>query len=279
MKIISDIGSTKSEWAWIKPDGSVQRISEIGFNPNYQSAEEIATVFQKVLDQTAYSSTTQLYIYGAGIDSPKSIENLKKALASLSIKKDKIHIHSDLLAAAQAAYGDNTGLIAILGTGSNISYYDGEKLATTNSLGYVLADEGGGVDLGKELLRAFIYGQLPTEIENELKTEFQLSKENIIHSLYFKKYPQKYLASFAPFIAKYKEEDKIQRLIFHCFDRFFKGPAAVFKSESNQIKLIGSIGLHFQEYLQASALHNGFEIVECIQKPMERLIDFHKSTN
>ncbi len=275
MKIISDIGSTKSEWAWIKEDGSVKRMSEIGFNPNYQSSDEIARVVQNILQQTDYTSSTEIYIYGAGIDSPKSIENLLKALAKLSISESKIHINSDLLAAAQAAYGRESGLIAILGTGSNISYYDGEKLTPTNSLGYVLADEGGGVDLGKSLLKAFIYNQLSTTITQELKRDFQLSKESIIHSIYFKKYPQKYLASFAPFIAKHKENEKIQELIFTCFDTFFKGPASVFKDLSQQVKLIGSIGVHFQEHLQASAFHNGFEITDCIQKPMDNLVKFH----
>ncbi len=275
MKIISDIGSTKSEWAWIREDKTVQFISENGFNPNYQTSEEIAVIIGKVLVQTKYDSNTEIYIYGAGIDSPKSIENLNKALANFNISGDKIHIHSDLLAAAQAAYGTTSGLIGILGTGSNISYYDGEKLAPTNSLGYILTDEGAGVDLGKALLRAFIYGQLNPEIMEELKQDFQLNKENIIHSLYFKEYPQKYLASFAPVLAKHKQDERIQELLLTCFDRFFTGPASVFKDQSRQVKLIGSIGVYFNELLQASALKNGFEIVECLQKPMHRLVKFH----
>ncbi len=277
MKIISDIGSTKSEWAWIKKDGSVKRISENGFNPNYQSEKKIFQIVGNILSHTDYSSSTEIYIYGAGIDSPKSLEKLHKALAKLKIQRKNIHIHSDLLAAAQAAYGHKAGLIAILGTGSNISYYDGEKLAPTNSLGYVLADEGGGVDLGKYLLRAFIYGQLNPEITEELKRDFNLNKESIIHSLYFKDYPQKYLASFAPILAKHQADEKVQALLLHCFDRFFQGPASMFKEQSRTVKLIGSIGEFFSIFLQASALKNGFEIVESIQKPMERLIEFHKS--
>lgn len=275
MKLIADIGSTKSSWAWIKSDGSVKRFEAIGFNPNYQSSEEIKEVIATVLDQIDLNSSYAIYLYGAGIDSPKSMDTIARALAILKIDHGKTHIHSDLLAAAQAAYRKRSGLIGILGTGSNISYYNGESISPTLSLGYMVTDEGGGVHLGKEFIKAYLYGKLNAEIMQEVSKEHTLTKEHIIHQLYFEEYPQKYLASFAPLLLKYREEKAIRKILNTCFDSFFDGPASVYKAQSSEIKLIGSIALNFQDIIRERAELYGFEISEIIQNPLEGLIDYH----
>ena len=56
-----------------------------------------------------------------------------------------IHIYSDMLGACIATKGTQKGLVSILGTGSNICYYNGNKIVQkSRSLGYLLGDEGGG---------------------------------------------------------------------------------------------------------------------------------------
>ena len=54
------------------------------------------------------------------------------------------------------------GIISICGSGTNAAWYDGKRVKPNNyGLGYILADEGSGNWLGKQLLRAFMNETLP----------------------------------------------------------------------------------------------------------------------
>jgi N-acetylglucosamine kinase-like BadF-type ATPase len=64
----------------------------------------------------------------------------------------KAEAYSDLLAAARCLCGTGEGIAAILGTGANTCFYDGEKIVdNVPACGYILGDEGGGAVLGKKI--------------------------------------------------------------------------------------------------------------------------------
>jgi N-acetylglucosamine kinase-like BadF-type ATPase len=61
--------------------------------------------------------------------------------------------------------------LVILGTGSHAAVFDGTKIIRqASSLGYLLGDEGGGSDIGKELIKAYFYQQLPPKIAADMET-------------------------------------------------------------------------------------------------------------
>jgi glucosamine kinase len=58
-----------------------------------------------------------------------------------------------------------------MGTGSNISFFDGEEIFDgQHGLGFVLGDEGSGTWFGKTLITDFLYGNMPPDITRSLKT-------------------------------------------------------------------------------------------------------------
>jgi len=62
-------------------------------------------------------------------------------------------------------YGQESDLIAILGTGSSVAYFENGKLSCrVPSLGLLLGDEGGDVWLGKTLLNHYLTYETPERL-------------------------------------------------------------------------------------------------------------------
>ena len=73
-----------------------------------------------------------------------------------------------------------------------------EQHKNVPSLGYILGDEGSGAYFGKQLLKDFLYLNLPPEIDDFLKNERFIKKDIILKKLYSEPNPNRYLASFGP---------------------------------------------------------------------------------
>src|SRR5690606_13036997 len=95
----------------------------------------------------------------------------------------KIEIGHDLLAAARALLGKETGFAAILGTGTNTCIYDGDKIThNISSAAYILGDEGSGSYIGKKLLTDFVRDLMPTDVAKAFYDTYKLSKDEIMDS-------------------------------------------------------------------------------------------------
>ena len=71
------------------------------------------------------------------------------------------------MGAARATCGKKPGISGILGTGSNSCAYDGNQVTdNVTSLSHVLGDEGSGVHLGKLILQAYFYRELPENLQS-----------------------------------------------------------------------------------------------------------------
>ena len=82
--------------------------------------------------------------------------------------KIKIEVDTDLIAAARALFGSNSGIVAILGTES-CGLFNGEYFSDyVPSLGFSLGDEGSASYFGKYIVRDYYYKILPTEISSYL---------------------------------------------------------------------------------------------------------------
>ena len=89
----------------------------------------------------------QIYFYGAGIVNEDVAGVIKDALAAF-FPDAETKAQSDLLAAAHATLGKESGIACILGTGSNSCLYNGMKIVQhVPPLGFILGDEGSGAVL------------------------------------------------------------------------------------------------------------------------------------
>ena len=143
MIAIADSGSTKTEWCLVEKTGQIHsRCFTPGMNPYFQSEEQMTTMIQQVLyPQWTGLVIDAVYFYGAGCAFPEKNVLIEKAIHSCwSVP---VEVNSDLMAAAHALCGTETGIACILGTGSNSCLYDGKEVKEQISpLGFILGDEG-----------------------------------------------------------------------------------------------------------------------------------------
>jgi N-acetylglucosamine kinase-like BadF-type ATPase len=279
MILIADGGSTKADWIAINDDRNEEfRVRTLGLNPAIVPEEElrnrIVNMFQLM---NVKNDVEEIHFYGAGCGTPKPIEILKTILESIFVNA-KVFIAEDMLAAVYAASGKEPAIICILGTGSNSCYFDGENLHVKSaSLGYILMDEASGNYFGKLLLREYYYNKMPIAIAEKFENEFNLDADHIKENLYRKSNPNMYLATFAKFMFEFKEEKYIKRIIKRGFQEFFKYRILPFEKDAQTpIYFIGSIAYYFREILEKIAKKNNLKVTDVIQRPIDRLLEYHK---
>ncbi|OAD45656.1 N-acetylglucosamine kinase [Polaribacter atrinae] len=278
MILIADGGSTKADWIAInKNKEEAFRTRTLGLNPAIVPAEElynrIINMFQLI---NVKDDVEEIHFYGAGCGTPKPIQILKTILESIFVNA-KIVISEDMLAAVYAATGKEPALVCILGTGSNSCYYDGENMEMlVPSLGYILMDEASGNYFGKKLIIDYFYKNMPAEIAEKFKEEFDLDPDYIKKNLYREPNPNMYLASFAKFMFDFKEEKYIKKIITEGFQEFFKYRILPYnKTIDTPIYFIGSIAHYFRDILEEMAAKNNLVITDVIQRPIDNLLEYH----
>ncbi|MBB6612934.1 hypothetical protein H7F15_17975 [Pontibacter sp. Tf4] len=278
MVLIADSGSTKTDWNILTATNVLEHVQTIGFNPMYQDAEEIYSELEKtLLPQLTHKAPAAIYFYGAGCSSPERNKRVSDALQRL-FPESEVHIDHDLLSAARAACGHNPGIACILGTGSNSCLYDGSKITdNVPSLGFLLGDEGSGAYMGKLLLRAYFYRELPDELAQSLKNTYHLSKDTFLDTLYGADVPSRYIATFARFMHDKRKHPVIKEMIYENFELFFERHVLKYKDHTKlPVNFVGSIAYYFADILKSAARKYGLHVGTIIQSPSEGLISYHQ---
>ena len=277
MILIADCGSTKTDWVLHDSNSIVARVKTQGLNPTLQGSEEIYNILKEELtDKISSDAPDTIYFYGAGCAYEGANERMRTALSKIFITK-KIEINSDLLAAARALCGHEEGIACILGTGSNSCLFNGKKIVeNTPSLGYILGDEGSGAYLGRQLVSDCIKKQLPATICKKFLTQYNLTVAGILERVYHEPLPNRYLASFAPFLAENRNNAEIKALLKHCFTLFFQRNTMIYRRSWLPIHIVGGIGITFANELKETAESLGLSIGNIVESPMNGLIEYHK---
>ncbi|MEJ8758561.1 hypothetical protein WG947_16220 [Pontibacter sp. H259] len=278
MVLIADSGSTKTDWNALTQTEVLQQVQTVGFNPMYQETEDIFEELNKsLLPNLTDKNPTAIYFYGAGCSSPERSKRVSDALQRL-FPESEIYVYHDLLSAARALCGHQPGIACILGTGSNTCLYDGTKIIdNVPSLGFLLGDEGSGAYLGKLLMRAYFYRELPEELAQSLKNTYNITKDEFLDQLYGAEVPSRYIATFAKFVHDKRKHPVIKELIYVNFENFFERHVVKYKDHTSlPVNFIGSIAFHFADTLKFTAKKYGLHIGQIIQSPSEGLIKYHQ---
>lgn len=278
MILIADCGSTKTDWVLYDGTEIVNRIKTQGLNPTQQSSEQILEILSNELKGHIDADTPQkIFFYGAGCAYENANKRMRTALEQIFTTKE-IHIASDLLAAARAMCGHEEGIVCIIGTGSNSCLFDGEKIVdNTPSLGYILGDEGSGAHLGRQLVSDCLKKQLSKDLREKFMKQYNLDVASILERVYHSTLPNRWLASFTPFLYENKENIEIKLLLKHCFTQFFKRNTMVYRRSWLPIHVVGGVGVNFDTEIRETAESLGFSIGNIVESPMEGLIEYHKS--
>ena len=278
MILIADSGSTKTDWVLHNGTDIVARVKTQGLNPTQQSAEDIyGILLAELAGQIKTDAPETIYFYGAGCAYETANNRMEAALKKI-FRTNDIHINSDLLAAARALCGHEEGIACILGTGSNSCLFDGEKIIdNTPSLGYILGDEGSGAHLGRQLVSDCIKKQLPTELREKFMKQYNLDVAGILERVYRSPLPNRWLASFTPFLSENRKNAHIHALLKHCFTQFFQRNTMVYRRSWLPIHIIGGVGINFANEIKETAESLGLSIGNIVESPMKGLIEYHKT--
>ncbi len=282
MLLIADSGSTKTSWRLIKSETNIVSASTIGYSPQYISTEALQVDLEKsLLPQIAeyQSEVTNIYFYGTGCSTPRTKGIIHAGLQPV-FPQAEIIIDHDLTAAAKALCGTKPGIACILGTGANSCAYDGEKIIdNVPSVGFVLGDEGSGGYMGRKLIRAYFYRELPQDLAHHFNETYHLTRDEMLRQVYKEPQPNRYLAQFSKFVHDHQAHPYFKVFIEQAFTDFFNSMVLKYKNVHQlPIHFIGSIAVHFKKQLSLVLEKHNLEMGQILQEPTEALVQYHIET-
>jgi glucosamine kinase len=274
--LIADSGSTKCEWQLLY-NGKKKKIFTTGISPYFLNTGQIELLLQKeLLPKLKNIPVEKIFYYGTGLK-----DDANKKLINTVLKKifpqSKTEVQTDLLGAARALSQNGKGICCILGTGSNSCYYNGKKiLKNSPGIGYVLGDEGSGAYLGKKVIQYALYNTFDEELMMAFNKKYETHADEIIMNVYTKPQPNRYLASFALFLAENRGHYMIENIIEDGLnDFFFTHIVKYSESWLYPIHFTGSIAFGFKDVLKALCSSYQLEAGTILKQPMDGLVKYH----
>src|SRR5450755_1126700 len=240
--LIADSGATKCEWCFIS-NGRKQIVYTQGASPYFLNELQLVAMMQKeLLPALKKKIPGRIYFYGTGCAAAENRAMVKRAIKNV-FPKTKIEVEHDLTGAARSLCGRNKGVVGILGTGSNSGYYNGKKIMRNSpGLGYVLGDEGSGAYLGKKVLQYYLYKTFDPDLRAKFHKKYRLFEADILDAVYKKPLPNRYIASFALFLAENRGHYMIENIIEDGLGDFFSMHLAKYpESGKMQVNFTGSV--------------------------------------
>ncbi|MFN8438047.1 MAG: hypothetical protein U0V72_10425 [Cytophagales bacterium] len=280
MIAIADSGTTKTSWLFVdKINNQKFEHKSIGFNPYYQSSENITSnIIHGLIPHLEFSSdkVESIFLYGAGCELESRKEQVAVGIRK-AFPKAKVNVYHDLLAAARALFGDSEGIACISGTGANTCHYDGEKIVkNVESLGLALGDEGAGGYKGKLLVRDYMRKLMPPHIHEAFEKKYTERTPDIMDAVYTKEFPSRYLASFTVFLAENIQDPYIQGIVEQSYTDMFDNMLVNYENyKSLPLGYIGSVAYYFQDSLKKVANKYGATVTKIIRNPLEDLAEYH----
>lgn len=279
MQLIADSGATKANWRLIQDNDKITNAATIGYSPQYLSSEKMEANMREVLLpqlDVPTSAINRVFFYGAGCSTPNSKAVVQRAIDAIFTSAEVVVDH-DLLAAARSACGKQAGVACILGTGSNSCLYDGKDIIdNVPSMGFILGDEGAGASLGRRLIKAYFYRELPTDLKYELEASHNISKEEIFANVYQGELPSRYMAQFTKFMGQHMKHPFIYQMIKAEFTAFVQTQIMKYETAHEvPVSFVGSIAYYFQAPLKETLEEHDLIFGRIVQDPIEQLLAYH----
>ena len=282
MVLIVDSGATKSDWIALSENGEQLFTTQtLGLSPEVLTREVIEDRLANNFEISKNrEEVSQLFFYGAGCGTDRMKTFLKDIFKDF-FPNAKAEVREDTYAAIYATTKiGHPGIVCILGTGSNCSYYDGHQLfQKVTSLGYILMDDGSGNFFGRKLLRDYYFHKMPQDLGIKFAKEYNLDADAIKEHLYKQPNPNTYLATFARFIVENKEHPYCNGVIQKGFQQFVNNYIMQFELATKvPINFVGSIAFYLKDELETVIRNNDLILGVIRQRPIDGLVEFHKST-
>jgi glucosamine kinase len=277
MILIADSGGSKIDWRLLKSDNTIAQANTPGFNPYYQPIDDLRKTILENIQPIATEKVDEIFFYGAGVSSEKNQESIKTVFREF-FGDVRIEIGWDLLAAARALCGHEPGIACIMGTGSNSCLYDG-KAITGNiaNLGWILADEGSGANIGRKFLVDYLREKFPENLAKAFKERFPFTREEFLEKVYQKEKPSAFLASFMRFIFQHLKEPYCHKLVYNSFTEFYDNNVIPYPNSKNlKVHFTGSVAFYFSDVLRQVANDKGMTVKNILESPIAGLTLYHQ---
>ncbi|MEH6537793.1 MAG: BadF/BadG/BcrA/BcrD ATPase family protein [Psychroserpens sp.] len=284
MILITDGGSTKCDWIVVDNNGGQlqEKIRTKGLNPAILKEKKLKKIIRGSDELMQFNhDVTHVFFYGAGCGTEKPRLMLTEILESV-FSNAEVDVQEDTMAAVRATLNrnDEAAVVCIMGTGSNCSYFDGQRLyQRVVSLGYIIMDEASGNYYGKELIKDYYYNKMPEDIKIAFEHKYNLDADYIKYNLYKLPNPNAYLANFAEFMFLNKDSDYITELIKKGIRRFVNNMIFQYKEELKVVPVhfAGSIAFFAEAEIREVAEELGFKVGNFERRPIEGLVSYHTS--
>ena len=279
MKLLVDSGSTKADWISIDEEGKILFTTQtLGLNPEVLVKEEIISRLNDRFDLSLNrENVSHLFFYGAGCGTDR-MKNFLHGVFQEYFPNAAIVVHEDTYAAVYATTPKNEkAIVCILGTGSNCSYFDGNVLhQKVQSLGYIAMDDCSGNQFGRQLIRDYYFGKMPSDLAKKFEKAYDLDADVIKHNLYKEPNPNAYMATFAKFLIQNKDDEYCQKLVRKDMQVFIDNYITQYENcKEVPVHFIGSIAFYLKEELKEVLEFNGLTIGNVLRRPIDGLIQFH----
>lgn len=277
--IVADNGATKSEW-YLTGGSETKRLVLPGYNPSTASENNRERFRNAVLANFRnYPYHGPVFFYSAGVAAERPRAAMVAMLKEM-FGGAEVFVETDLTGAARALFGNKKGIAAILGTGANAGYFDGYRIVhQPKSLGFLLGDEGSGAYLGKMLLKAYLEKTLPAEIANHITSKLKNYPEGWVQQALKHPAANEY-GYFAAEIMPFRNHDYVINTVKKAFDDFFRHIVSrVNGPENAKIGFAGKVADTFSDILFDKAAEFGYQPVQVIRAPAEKLFEWHQKQN
>ena len=275
MIIVAESGATKTDWRSVSEDGSVISVQTAGLNPmtmSYEALRQVVASAVPVLNPEG-GRVDNIYFYCACLVSDEST-CLLRSIFDLWCPFAQLEFHTDMEAAARAVFGDGSGVVAIMGTGSNSCLWqDGHIARNIRPGGFILGDEGSGAALGRMFLADYVKGLVPEDLASCFDAEFGLGYAEIVKGVYRSEAPSRFVASFARFVCEHRNNEYAAWLIEQNIRSFME--RSLVRYANVKIGVVGSFGCACRDEIERIGKDYGLVFEKFIQSPIEELLVYH----
>jgi N-acetylglucosamine kinase-like BadF-type ATPase len=275
-------GSNHADWRLADRGRTIASFKTNGINPYFHDEKYIQQLLNKNINLIHHAEEIKrIYFFGAGASSAELKQIVQNAMAAF-FKNARITVEHDIVAAAVACCKNEAGIICICGSGSNAAWYDGRRVKPNNfGLGYILADEGSGNWLGRQLIKNFMGEKLPDNLMKKFVHRYDADRKNLLEKVYRQKQPALFLSSFTEFFLENSEDDFIKNLVKTGFNSLISTYLLplIKQHPDAAVHFAGSVAAGFPAYLQEEASHFNISIANIIKEPINNLLTFYSNKN
>jgi glucosamine kinase len=275
-------GSNNAGWRLAYKGRTIASFNTNAINPYFNDEKYIIQLLNKNINLIHHAEEIKrIYFFGAGASSDTLKQIVYNGFAAF-FKFAKITVGHDIEAAAIACCRNTPGIVSICGSGSNAAWYDGKKVKPNNyGLGYILADEGSGNWLGRQLIKGFMNETLPPNIRKKFVQRYDADRKTLLEKVYRQKQPALFLSSFSDFYLENKQDAYLRNIITTGFGKLIDTYLIPLHKQHPEasVRFAGTVAANFQDYLYEAAEGTGIKIADIIKEPINHLLTYYSNKN